>query len=142
MLLSLKNYCRRASSLTLLTLPTLVLLGVLGVGGCSEGPGRAAAVDSLKARDALKTSLEHWKSGGKLDDLKTSSPAITIQDLDWEGGKELVGFEILDEGKDDDANLRIPVALTIREKGGREQKKSVKYVVGTSPVITVFREIF
>lgn len=125
------------------TLSLIVLTAaVMDTIGCGDGPSQAAPVNTVKAQDALKTTLERWKSGGKCDELKAESPSITVQDLDWEGGKSLVAFEILDDGKNDDANLRVSVDLTLRDKGGREQKKKVKYVVGTSPVITVFREIF
>ena len=55
-------------------------------------------------------------------------------------GHRLVRYEVTGEGKDDDANLRIPVRLTIRTEQGKEMKKSVSYVVGTSPALTVFRE--
>ena len=47
---------------------------------------------------------------------------------------------MLEPGRDDDANLRIPVRLVVREPDGREAEKQVKYVVGTDPTITVFRE--
>ena len=51
-------------------------------------------------------------------------------------------IEVTSNGDDDDANLRIPVRLTLRNPGGQEVEKNVVYVVGTSPVLTVFREMF
>ena len=45
------------------------------------------------------------------------------------------------DGKDDNANLRIPVKLTLRTPQGREIQKAVSYVVGTSPALTVFRDL-
>ncbi|MFO0950128.1 MAG: hypothetical protein U0835_27500 [Isosphaeraceae bacterium] len=107
--------------------------------GCS-GSGRAAPVDPSRAREALNTALESWKKGEPIDALKTASPPIVAQDFDWMGGQKLVGFEVTGEGKDDDANLRIPVRLTLRTPQGKEVKKSVSYVVGTSPSLTVFRD--
>lgn len=110
--------------------------------GCSQGPQKAAAVDPGSARTALQTALDAWKAGKKPADLKTGSPAMTVQDLDWESGSKLVSYEVKSEGNKDDANLRIPVSLTIADSAGGEQKKDVTYVVGTSPSITVFRELF
>ena len=108
--------------------------------GCSEEQGRAAPVDPSRARDALKTALESWKKGDTIDSLKSGSPPIVAQDFDWMAGHRLVAYEVSGEGKDDDANLRIPVRLTLRTSRGQEVKKRVSYVVGTSPSVTVFRE--
>lgn len=106
--------------------------------GCSPGPSRAAPVDAEQARQALNTALDAWKAGKKPADLKTGSPAITVQDMDWEGGAKLDSYELAGEGAMDNANLRIPVVLMI----AGNPPKEVSYVVGTSPSITVFRELF
>jgi len=108
--------------------------------GCSGEGGRAAPVDASRARETLRTALESWKKGDKIDALKTASPSIVVQDFDWMGGQSLVNYEVAGDGKDDDANLRIPVKLTLRTPKGKEVQKSVSYVVGTSPALTVFRE--
>lgn len=108
--------------------------------GCSDRGVKT--VDADGARQALRTALETWKKGGPIESLKEQSPSIVAQDLDWESGAKLVGFNVLDDGKDEAISLRIPVELTIQDKTGKEVKKKVKYMVGTSPMITVFREIF
>jgi hypothetical protein len=113
---------------------------LLAVGGCGDPP-RAAAVDGSKARDALRTVLDGWKGGAKPESLKSGSPSITAQDLDWIAGFTLVDYRVVDEGKADDANLRIPVELKLKDPSGREVSKRVSYVVGTSPQVTVFREL-
>jgi hypothetical protein len=107
--------------------------------GC-DGGGRAAPVEPARAREALNTALESWKNGEKIEALKSASPPIVAQDFDWMAGHRLVGYEVTGPGKDDDANLRIPVKLTLRTPQGKEVKKSVSYVVGTSPALTVFRD--
>jgi hypothetical protein len=108
--------------------------------GCSGGGPRAAPVDPARAREALQAALESWKKGDKIESLKDGSPPIVAQDFDWMAGNLLVAYEVAGEGKDDDANLRIPVKLIMRTAQGKEVKKSVWYVVGTSPTLTVFRE--
>lgn len=108
--------------------------------GCSGGGGSAAPVEPSKAREALVVALDSWKKGDTIDSLKSGSPSIVAQDFDWMAGARLVEFEIIGEGKDDNANLRIPVKLTLRTPQGKEVKKSVSYVVGTSPTLTVFRD--
>ncbi len=109
--------------------------------GCTSGPRRAGPVDEALAREALRMTLESWKSGATLASLKELSPGITAQDADWMTGCKLVNYQVLGEGRNDDANLRCPVELTLRDPAGREVKKRVTYIIGTDPVITVFREI-
>jgi hypothetical protein len=122
----------------------LLLVGIVTCGcvaGCSDRGVKA--VDAVGARQALRTTLETWKKGGPIGSLKEQTPSIVAQDLDWEAGATLVEFNVLDDGKDESINLRIPVELTLQDKDGKDvRKKKVKYMVGTSPVITVFREIF
>jgi hypothetical protein len=108
--------------------------------GCSNEGRRAPAVNAAKAREALQAALESWKKGESVEALKSASPPIVIQDFDWMGGKKLVKYEVAGDGKDDDANLRIPVKLTLRASDGQEIEKLVSYVVGTSPTLTVFRD--
>ena len=105
--------------------------------GCSVA---GHVVDPERARETLKTALESWKKGDTIESLRAASPPIVAQDFDWMAGNRLVGYEVTGDGKDDDANLRIPVKLTLKTAQGKEVKKSVSYVVGTSPALTVFRE--
>lgn len=105
--------------------------------GCSGS--KNAPVDADRARDALKTTLDGWKKGDSPAALKDGSPSITVQDLDWLAGARLVDYQVDGEGKAVEANLYVPVKLTLRTKDGKEVKKNVSYVVGTSPIVTVFR---
>ncbi len=109
--------------------------------GCDGGPAKAPTVDSGRAREVLNTVLEKWKSGAKIEELKTGSPSITVQDFDWMGGAKLVNYEVIGEANFDDANLRIPVKLSLSDASGKALEKQVSYVVGTSPAVTVFREM-
>lgn len=118
-----------------LAAPLLLLLA-----GCSGGGGRAAPVDAPRARETLKAALESWKKGETPASLKEAAPPVVVQDFDWMAGQRLVHYEVSGDGKDDDANLRIPVTLTLQAAGGKEVRKKVSYVVGTSPTLTVFRE--
>ena len=122
---------------------SIAVVGMVTCGclvGCSDNGVKT--VDADGARQALRTTLEAWKKGGPIGSLKDQTPSIVAQDMDWEAGATLVKFDVLDVGKDGSVNLRIPVELTLQDKAGKEVKKKVKYMVGTSPSITVFREIF
>jgi hypothetical protein len=108
--------------------------------GCSSSQ-RAAPVDPDRAREALKTTLEGWKKGNAPAALKEGSPSIVAQDLDWLGGAKLVAFQVSGDGKPIEANLYVPVDLTLKMPNGKQVKKKATYVVGTSPYLTVFRSL-
>ena len=98
-------------------------------------------MDAAVARGAVKTALEGWKKGDPPAALKNASPAITVQDMDWQAGAKLVDYQVDGDGKDFGPNLHVPVKLTLRTPQGKQIKKSVSYVVGTSPYVTVFRAL-
>ncbi len=116
------------------------MLFALILAGCG-GSQRAADVEPERARDALKTTLDGWKKGDAPDALKGGSPSIVAQDLDWLGGAKLVDYAVSGEGKPVAANLYVPVDLTLKLPNGKQVKKKVTYVVGTSPYLTVFRSL-
>lgn len=116
------------------------LMLVLTLAGCGSSGVNPNPVDPERAREVLKTTLESWKKGEAMSSLSTASPAITAQDFDWMNGASLVSYQLVDEGKTMDANLLVAVNLIIKTKDGKEVKKSVSYLVTTSPAITVFRD--
>jgi hypothetical protein len=115
-------------------------LTVALVAGCS-GSGGAGPVDAPRAREALKAALDGWKRGDVPASFATASPAMTVQDMDWQAGAKLVDYQVADDGKDYGVNLHVPVTLTLRTSQGKDVKKSVHYIVGTSPIVTVFRAL-
>ncbi len=69
---------------------------------------------------------------------------MTVQDFDWAAGARLVDYQVIDDGKAYDANLRVQVKLTLNGPGksqGKAAEKTVWYLVGTSPSVTVFRDM-
>jgi hypothetical protein len=120
----------------------LVALAFVFFTGCS-GSSQAHAVNPSLARESLKTALEQWKKGEGPRSLESSVTPMTIQDFDWAAGAKLIDYQILDEGKAEDANLRVQVKLTLSNTGKDKEKtaeKKVWYIVGTSPSVTVFRD--
>ncbi len=93
-------------------------------------------LDQSQAREACTEFLTAWKDGKKVEDLK---PKIIGRDSDWAAGKTLESFEILPEEKKHGPNLHLFVRRTLKDQKGRATKQDVEFVVGTSPVITVFR---
>ena len=125
-----KRYHRTGFLLLLLTL-TLII-------GC----GSSHTVQPDVAVKTLRTALESWKNGQSPDSLQKASPPIIVQDLDWTSGAKLMEFEILEGGEPVDANLYAQVKLKLRDSAGSDTDRTVTYVVGTSPKLTVFRDMF
>jgi hypothetical protein len=121
----------------------LATLATLFLPGCSD-PSRAHAVNVPKARDALKFALDEWKKGEKdPKSLASSSTPMIVQDFEWASGTKLVNYELLDDGKAEDANLRVQAKLSLIGGQGPTKTidKKVWYLVGTSPQVTVFRDM-
>jgi hypothetical protein len=124
----------------------LVALATLLLPGCSN-PSTANPVDVPQARDALKIALDAWKKGETTGSLASASTPMTVQDFEWDTGSKLIDYQLVGDGNADGPNLRIQVKLTTISdpaKGKKEAKpteKKASYVVGTSPRLTVFRDI-
>lgn len=116
-----------------------VALSVLVV-GC-QSSADANRVDPTLARSTLESALKSWKSGESIDSLQTQQPAVVVQDLDWKAGYKLRAFEILNAGESADANLFCPVKLSLIDINGKPLERQVTYIVGTTPVLTVFRSL-
>ena len=110
---------------------------VLPLAACGCGAtARDLQLDADLARTSLEQALKAWVDGKKPDDLK---PDIIVGDAAWNAGKTLVSYEVkkADE-KSDGTNLYIPVVCQFRDAGGRTISAETNYIVGTSPVITIF----
>jgi hypothetical protein len=113
----------------------LLVVASLLQAGC-ERNARSLSVNETAARDACTEFLTAWKNGKKAGDL---APKIIGKDSDWDNGKTLESFEILPEQRSDGANIHFKVKRTVKTVKGVTQEQEVGYVVGTSPVTTVFR---
>lgn len=110
--------------------------------GC--GPDRVqkqAPVNVSVAETTLTKTLDAWKDGKKPDELGSQSPKIVAQDMDWQMGAKLTDYKVTGNSVPKDANLIAEVELKLIAPDGKEKKKTVKYIVGTSPVLTVFRQM-
>lgn len=110
------------------------------IAGCL-GTRHVEPVDAPRGREALKTALDGWKKGGSPAALLKESPPITVQDWDWQAGTRLVDYQLDGADKPIESNLYVPVQLTLRNARGKDVKKKVRYIIATSPVVTVFREL-
>jgi hypothetical protein len=111
-----------------------LLLSVAGCAGNIHGAGSEQA-----AREALGSALEAWKNGRTADDMRRGMPEVVVGDSAWKQGLKLSSYEI-GKGMYDGKNLRIPVTLTLVQPPRGIRKVEVNYIVGTSPVVTIFRD--
>ena len=119
-------------------------LGMLTMLFASACSGQPRAVDVPLAREALKATMEQWKNGGDIKSVQASGTPVIAQDPDWRAGAKLMDYQILDDGNPENANLRVQVKLTLStpDKGkGKPVEKKASYVVGTSPSVTVYRDV-
>jgi hypothetical protein len=97
-----------------LLLACVGLLATLFLAGCS-GSSQAHAVSPSLARESLKTALEQWKKGEGPRYLEASSTPMTIQGFGWMPGAKLVEYELVGDGKPQDAILSIQVKLALSD---------------------------
>lgn len=116
-------------------------LGCLMLCGCSSYSPDEHRVEPGSAKKVLEEVLNSWKDGGAIDDWQKRKPPVVVQDMDWKSGATLQSFEIQGEGEAIDANLHCQVKLKMLLPNKAKSEKTVKYLVGTSPVLTVFRAL-
>ena len=115
-------------------LPHRGIVGVLlvfGLWGCSQGDTPSHPLDQELARASVQKAMQAWVDGKTPKDLQ---PELVVGDTSWEQGEKLVSFEIAtNEETSDGSNLHIVV-----KRKFDSSDSDVTYIVGTSPVVTIF----
>src|SRR5262249_14371328 len=88
--------------------------------GC--GKSLPPAADAVKAREALRVSLDAWKNGDNPESMSKRQPPIIVGDPEWKPEVKLVDYEIAGKETPSGGNLRCGVELTL-EIQGRVVKK-------------------
>jgi hypothetical protein len=118
------------------------IVGCAAMIGCATMIGcgrRNAPADTALARRSLTTALESWQAGDPPSKIREAVPPITMVDPAWEQGQKLESFEIIGPVADDGVRLTCPVNVVCTGQDGKKSTAQVKYVVGTDPVVTIFR---
>lgn len=116
-------------------------LGTLLAGCGANKVSKQPVVDEAKAKETLVVVLDGWKAGKKPEDFGSQSPVIIVQDIEWLRGAKLNDYTVTGKHTPKDANLISQVQLKMVSPEGKEVNKTVNYIVGTSPKLSVFREI-
>lgn len=104
---------------------------VPGLWGCSHGDTPSHPLDQDLARASVQKAMQAWVDGKTPKDLE---PEIVVGDPSWLHGEKLVSFELAtNEETSDGSNLHI----VVKQKFDSSDSE-VTYIVGTSPVVTIF----
>ena len=85
--------------------------------------------------------MEGWKDGIKANDLLGQSPSIVVQEPDWNDETKLLDYQILNNDSPAGPNLVATVKLKLGKADGTVSERTATYVVGTSPSLTVYRNL-
>lgn len=135
-----RQYCwssvqRLVSSGAVFALASLASISI----GCSGYSAAEHRVDPASAHITLEKVLTRWQQGEMPNDCLALMPPVVVQDMEWKSGLKLQAFEILGPGEARDANYYCRVRLSFQPTERVERTKTVTFLVGTSPVLTVFR---
>lgn len=129
------RYQTSASTRRACALPIMMCL--FASAGCQR-TARDLALDQAVARNSLTAFLDCWQRGEPTTALQSSTPAIIGRDPAWDAGRRLIRYTIGSE-TDDGTNLHVTTQLVFGSQRGEDPAEPVTYIVGTSPVITIFR---
>lgn len=123
----------RQSILATAFIATTMLMSI----GC--GPAAVPMSDPDAAKELLGSSLEAWKTGKSVADMRQLTPPVYVAEELWISGFKLQDFLIQGEGEMYGPNVRLNVTLTGSNKGGAVGKKELQYLVTTTPACTIAR---
>ncbi len=132
--------CLAGHSASIRSAFALLLIGTLAAIGCGGRGADAYPLDQPQAEAALRAWLDHWKSGQAPEGLNEVRPGLVVGDIDWNSGAKLKDYAIAESGFSDGTNWHIAVTLELERSGASAEKSEITYVVGTSPVETIFRK--
>lgn len=116
----------------------LLVVGVVLTAGCGSS-ARDLALDKAKAHQSLVEFLDTWKAGKPVSEFMSTHAKAAARDPDWEAGKVLTNYTIGAE-TDDGTNLHATVKMTLKDPKGEQSDEEIVYIVGTSPVLSIFRQ--
>jgi len=114
----------------------LLALALALLAGCSRSLPPEA--DAEKARSCLETALAAWKKGDQPDALHGGSPAIYLNDPQWQKGHRLVEFKI-DSGSEARMGQGVcyTVLLTLQDDRGKNNERKVVYQIHTAKAVVI-----
>lgn len=106
--------------------------------GCS--PANAPISDAAQAKVLLQKTLNEWKSGTSLNEIRQHNPPVYVTEDLWRSGAKLNEYSIAEESGVLGNNIRLEVYLKFTNKSGNAIRRSFRYIVTTRPAQTIVRE--
>jgi hypothetical protein len=116
-----------------------VLLCLAFVIGCSDKVG--APVNVNLAQKILALAMDNWENGVSSKVLLDRSPSVFVQEAEWNEETQLLDYEIISDDQSAGPNLIATVKLKLSTADGNVTEKTATYIVGTSPALTVYRNL-
>jgi hypothetical protein len=114
-------------------MPACLLIALAGCQKVSSVP----VSDMDQAHTLLTQALQSWKDGKSVEELRTSTPPIYVADESWTPSNRLAGFTIERPGEMYATNVRYRVTLRVTGKDGQQREEDVRYLVTTTPALTI-----
>ncbi len=117
-------------------------MGLLIAIGCVSGCATKSVAESDVERATLliTDTFGEWQAGESLDAQRSGTPPVYVAEELWLNGSMLESFEITEPGVMFGTNVRFGVKLTCVDKSGSKRVREVKYLVTTTPALTIARE--
>ena len=116
--------------------PALLVL-LLAI-GC--GPPQASPSDPELAKALLEETLDAWKQGATIAEIREQTPPVYVAEDIWLSGSKLQDYQLVDEGERFGTNIRFHVKLKVAGSRGAAKQRNVSYLVTTTPALTIARE--
>lgn len=128
---------RRSTAAVSLALP-LLLAAALAT-GCGGEPV-ANVTEPSAAKGYLTQALDAWKAGKPMNSLAGGSPAIQVNDRDWEHKSKLTDYKLDGDGEQGATGVKWTVPLTLSVKGKTVEKQAIYAVNATDKFVTISRQ--
>ncbi len=109
-------------------------LAAVSLAGCSQGASDTD-VTLAKAQAAVDDALNGWTRGEPAEKFACSDP-------DWKGGARLLSFLTADARivRANPPEVRCQVALTLKDRHGKQRDRTVAYLVQLGDPVTIRRD--
>lgn len=115
--------------------PAVLLIVAAGCGA----PG-AAPSDPQLAKQLLEKTLDAWKQGATVAEIRGQKPPVYVAEDIWLAGATLQDYQLVGDGELFGTNIRFHVKLKYAANRSAARQLDVKYLVTTTPALTIARE--
>lgn len=128
-----------ASGLLLTKRAWICCLLLAAVTGCQRTlPAEPTSLeDGLRA---ITVALDAWRERKTTEDLRNGPEQMIVRDEDWEQGKPLRDYRLMEDANVFGNYVRVPVELNLVDSRGNSRKQMARYMVSLHPVQIISRD--